>query len=49
MHLTATVAEEEEQTVGEDEQEGDNEGVKVLVGNHDVADVDDKLQHSITC
>ena len=49
MHLTAAVAEEEEQAVGKDQQEGDNEGIEVLVGSHDVADIDDELQQCITC
>ena len=47
MHLATTVAEEEEQAVGDDEQEGDDKGVEVFVGSHEVADIYDELQQGI--
>ena len=49
VNLTTAVAEEEEKTVSEDENQGDGYGVEVLVGDKDVAYVDDELQKGITC
>ena len=48
VNLTTAVAEEEEKTVSEDENQGDGYGVEVLVGDKDVANVDDELQKGIT-
>ena len=48
VNLTTAVAKEEEQTVCEDENQGDGYGVEVLVGDKDVANVDDELQKGIT-
>ena len=48
VNLATAVAEEEEKTVSEDENQGDSYGVEVLVGDKDVAYVDDELQKGIT-
>lgn len=48
VNLATAVAEEEEKTVSEDENQGDSYGVEVLVGDKDVADIDDELQKGIT-
>lgn len=49
VYFATTVAEEEEQAIGQDKKQSDNNGVEILVGNKNVADVDDKLRGSITC
>ena len=41
MHLAAAIAEEEEEAVGNDKEEGDDKGVEVFVGHHDITDIDD--------
>ena len=46
VNLATAVAKEEEQTVSEDENQGDSYGVEVLVGDKDVAYVDDELQRA---
>lgn len=48
VNLATAVAEEEEKTVSEDENQGDGYGVEVLVGDKDVAYVDGELQKGIT-
>ena len=48
VNLATAVAKEEEKTVSEDENQGDGYGVEVLVGDKDVANVDDELQKGIT-
>ena len=48
VYFAGTVAEEEEQTVSENQDQGDRYGVEVLVGDKDVADIDDELQKGIT-
>ena len=40
MDFAATVAEEEKESVGDDEAEGHDEGVEILVGGEYVADID---------
>ena len=44
VNLATAVAKEEEKTVSEDENQGDGYGVEVLVGDKDVAYIDDELQ-----
>ena len=41
VYLAAAVAEEEEQSIGNDEQESDNDSIEVFVGHHDISDIDD--------
>ena len=41
VYLAAAVAKEEEQAVSDDQAESDDERVEVLVGHHDIADIDD--------
>lgn len=48
VDFSAAVAEEEEEAVRQDEEDGHYEGVEVFVLNDDVSDVDDKLETGIT-
>ena len=48
VYFAGAVAEEEEQAVSENQDQGDRYGVEVLVGDKDVADIDDELQEGIT-
>ena len=48
VYFAGAVAEEEEEAVSESQYKGDGYGVEVLVGDKDVADIDDEVQEGIT-
>ena len=47
LPFTSFVTIEEEETIEEDEEECNEEGVEILVGHHKVADIDNQLEQSI--
>ena len=44
LPFTSFVTVEKEEAIEEDKEEGDDEGVEILVGHHKIADIDDQLE-----
>ena len=43
INLAAAIAKEEEESVSDNKQKGDNKSVEVFVSHHNIANVDKKL------